>query len=67
MNVTYSGCVFVALVIQHEMGMRRPILLFMVFLHVPCFPALPHKRHRLSGKKIIEHKMCVLVFSTTSL
>jgi hypothetical protein len=27
------------------MGMRRPVLLFMVFLAAPYFSALPHKRH----------------------
>jgi hypothetical protein len=39
MSITYCGCVFVVLVIQHAMGMPRPIFLFMVFLAVPCFPA----------------------------
>ena len=45
MSITYSGCVFVALIIQHAMGMRRSILLFMVFLAVPYFSALRLKRH----------------------
>jgi hypothetical protein len=29
-----------------------------------CFSTLPHKRHDSRGKKSVEHKMCVLIFST---
>ena len=37
---------------------------------VPCpplhyFPTLSHKRHDFRKKNIIEHKICVLIFSTT--
>jgi hypothetical protein len=31
---------------------------------VPYFPVLYHKRHDF-GKKVTEHKMCVLIFSIT--
>jgi hypothetical protein len=27
------------------------------------FPTLPHKRHDFRGKKVIEHKIYVLIFS----
>jgi hypothetical protein len=29
------------------------------------FSTLSHKRHDFREKKIVEHKMCVLIFSTT--
>ena len=29
----------------------------------PQFPALSHKRYDFRKKKVIEHKMCVLIFS----
>ena len=62
-NITYSGCVSVALGIQHAMRMRRVILSPVAFptLH---FSTLSHKRHGLRVKGI-EHTMCVLIFSTT--
>ena len=32
---------------------------------VPYFSTLSHKRHNFCwGKKVIEHKMCVAIFST---
>ena len=32
---------------------------------LPCVSTLSHRRHDFRKKKVIEHKMCVLIFSTT--
>jgi hypothetical protein len=42
---------------------------FSMLLSVVCqviqyFSTLSHKRHNFRKKKVIEHKMCVLIFST---
>jgi hypothetical protein len=39
-----------------------PITLSVTYLSLPYFPTLSHKRY--FGRKFIEHKMLVLIFST---
>jgi hypothetical protein len=59
--VTYCECMFAALVIQHTKRMRGVTFSLVA---VQCFSTLSYKRHD-SRKKVIEHKMYVLIFSTT--
>ena len=55
---------WVTLGIQHAMRMRRMSSVAGPALHY--FPTLSHKRHDFRGKKnVTEHKVCVLIFSTT--
>jgi len=63
-GITYSECVSAALVIRHAMGTRRIISLSVSWLLLPYFFTLSRKRHDFL-KKVIEHKICVLIFSTT--
>ena len=62
-NVTCSGCVFVALVIQHAVRMG---LLYSQLWPVWLYHILPQYLTNgtiFGGKKIV-HKLCVLIFST---
>jgi nitrogenase molybdenum-iron protein alpha/beta subunit len=63
MRVTYSECVSVALVIQHAKRMSRIILSSVACLALPHFFKLSHKEQDFK-ENIIEHKVCVLMFST---
>jgi len=51
---TYSECVFLALVIQHAMRMRR-IVIWAPLYHI--FPTLSRKRHDFRKKIFTEHKI----------
>ena len=42
-------------------SLLRLITLSAMFLDLPYFSTLFHKRHDFRGKNIIEHKMCVLI------
>ena len=57
-------CVCVSFVIQHAMRMRSMTMSTVTCLALPYFSTLSHKRHDFRGG-VIEHKMCVLIFSTT--
>ena len=65
MSVIYSECVSVAVVFQHAVLMLRIELLSVASLAVPNFSTSFHKRNDFR-KKIIDHKMGVLIFSTSS-
>ena len=53
-----------AVIIRHEKGIRRIVLLSLAFLVLPYFSTFSHKRQDFQ-EKVTEHEMCVLILSTT--
>ena len=62
-SITHYECVFVDLVIQHAKRMHC-VVSPMASLAPPHFYTLSHKRCDFQ-ENVAEHKMCVLIFSTT--
>ena len=58
-NITYSEFMFVALGIKHAMCMRHIAICVLPRSTIFC------QHHMIFGKKVTEHKMCVLIFPTT--
>jgi len=61
-SITYFECVSVGLVIQHLRYIVIHVLSgFAVFFHIISYKT----RFSKKKKKVIEYKMCVLIFATT--
>ena len=56
-NITFSECMFVVLVIHHAVRMRLVVLSSVACPAVPYFSTLPHKLRSIREKKVFEHKM----------
>jgi len=63
-SITYSECVYVALVIWYVQRMLLNIASSVGGLAVLYFSILSHKWHEFWKKKMTEHKMCVVIFAT---
>jgi hypothetical protein len=64
MNVSRTTEARVTLFIQDATRMRHIVFLLVASLPPPHFSPFSHKRHDFQ-ENVIEHKMCVLIFSTT--
>jgi hypothetical protein len=65
MSITYSECVFVALGVQLAERMRFSYIVICSLSGCTVSSHIFSQTARVSGEKVTEHKMCVLIFSTT--